>query len=204
MNLSSAEQETPTKSHLRGNLVWLLAVVLVAVFAVYAFGGFGLSSTPSSTMTTSTSYRITASSVVLAAAEQYPAGYNATSSGPLSLNRPGEQSAAYAVLFQSQSSGNITVIVFDSTNASQSYYNAFTSNVRGLVGYTNISGSLVGYQQYGGCYGYGEDVDGIAVANGVCTDGNVFLQVHLSSTESLSQLESDMSSLMGAMYQSVD
>jgi len=41
------------------------------------------------------------------------------------------------------------------------------------------------------------------VANGVCTDGNVFLQAHLSSSESFAQLEDDLSSLMGSMYQSV-
>ncbi len=180
-----------------------MAVVLVALFAVYAFGGFGSSNSGSSTMTTSTSYQIAASSVVLAAAQQYPAGYNATTAGPLSLKSPGEQSAAYAVLSQSQSSANISAIVFVSTNSSQSYYDSFTSSVRGLPGYTDITSSLGGYQQYGSCYGYGEDVDGIAVANGVCTDGNIFLEVHLSSTESLSQLESDLSSLMGAMYDNV-
>jgi hypothetical protein len=203
MIVSSSDQETSPKSHLRGNLVWLIAVVLVAIFAIYAFGGFGTSSAPSSTVTTSTSYYISAASVVLAAAQQYPAGYNATSIGPLSLNRPGEQSASFALLSQSQSSANMTVIVFGSTNSSQSYYDSFTSGVRGLVGYTDISGALGGYEQYGSCYGYGEDVDGIAVANGVCTNGNVFLEVHLSSTESFAQIESDMSSLMGAIYQSV-
>ena len=131
-------------------------------------------------------YNIAASSVILAAAQQYPAGYNTTSAGLLHSTYPGERSAADAILSTSQSAANMTVL-FDTVNSSQSYYRVFTSNVKGLVGYTDISSVLSGYEQYGSCYAYGEDVDGIAVANGICTDGNVFLQAHLSSSESFSQ-----------------
>lgn len=204
MNLAATDQGPLTKrSHTKENAAWAVAVVLVALLAVYAFGGLGFSTGSSGTRTTSTTYDTAASSVVIAAAQQYPNGYNATSLGPLAPDYPGAQSAAYAVLYQSESSANITVIVFDSTNSSESYYGLFLSNVKGLAGYTEITGVLSGYQKYGACYAYGEDVDGIAVANGICTDGNVFLQAHLSSTEPLSELEGDLSSLIGAMYQSV-
>ncbi len=204
MIASQPERGTTARRFLKkSNITWVVAVVLVALLAVYAFGGLGSSSTPSNTQTTSTTYNIAASSVILAAAQQYPAGYNTTSAGLLHSTYPGERSAADAILSTSQSAANMTVLVFDTVNSSQSYYRVFTSNVKGLVGYTDISSVLSGYEQYGSCYAYGEDVDGIAVANGICTDGNVFLQAHLSSSESFSQLEGDLSSLMGAMYQSV-
>ena len=97
----------------------------------------------------------------------------------------------------------MTVAVFGSVNSSQSYYGVFSSNVKGLSGYTDITSVLSSYERYGVCYAYGEDVDGIAVTNGICTVGNVVLLAHLSSSESFAQLEDDLSSLMGAMYQSL-
>jgi hypothetical protein len=178
-------------------------VVLVALLAIYAFGGLGSSPGPTYSQTTSTTYNVSASAVIQAAVQQNPAGYNATTLMVVNPSHPGAQSAAYAILSEPQSEANVTVIVFETTNSTQSYYNLFASHVVGLAGYTNITSLLNGYEQYGKCYGYGEDVDGIAVANGICADGNVFLQAHLSSTEPFSQLEADLSSLMGAMYQSV-
>jgi len=204
MNVSAVEPPQSTSgSHKRNNLIWLIAILLVASLALYAFGGFRGSSSTTSSQTTSTSYSVSAPSIVQYAAQGYVDGYNATSAGLLSPTRAGEESGAYAVLSQSQSLANITALVFDTTNSSQSYYDLFVSNVQGLAGFTDISSVLSGYQQYGSCYAYGEDVDGIAVANGVCRDGNVFLEAHLSSTEAITQAESDLSSLMGAMYQSV-
>jgi hypothetical protein len=189
----------------KSNIVWAVAVVLVALLAIYAFGGFGSSPGPTYRQTTSTTYNISASAVIQAAVQQNPAGYNATNLRVLNHSYPGAQSEAYAILSETPSYANMTVIVFDTTNSAQSYYNLFASHVVGLPGYTNITSALNGYEQYGKCYAYGEDVDsGQAVANGICTDGNVFLQAHLSSIESFSQLEADLSSLMGAMYQSVD
>jgi hypothetical protein len=101
------------------------------------------------------------------------------------------------------SSANITALVFASPNDSLAYFTRLVSSLRGLPGYTDVSSALSTYQQYGGCYGYGEDVDGIAVVNGVCTKGNVFLQAHLVSSKSFGDLESDLTSLMGALYGSV-
>jgi hypothetical protein len=188
----------------RSNIVWAVAVVLVALLAIYALSGFGSPPGPAYGQTTSTTYDISASAVIQAAVQQNPAGYTATTLRAVNPSHPGAQSAAYAIMNESQSLANMTVIVFGTTNSSQSYYNLFASHVVGLPGYTNITSVLNSYEQYGRCYGYGEDVDGIAVANGICADGNVFLQAHLSSTEPFSQLEADLSSLMGAMYQSVD
>ncbi|MDA4112524.1 MAG: hypothetical protein OK474_00560 [Thaumarchaeota archaeon] len=188
----------------KSNIVWAVAVALVALLAIYAFGGFGSSPGPTYDQTTSTTYSISATAVIQAAVQQGPAGYTATTLRAVNSSHPGAQSAAYAILNESQSLANMTVIVFGTTNSSQSYYDLFASHVVGLPGYTNITPVLNGYEQYGKCYGYGEDVDGIAVANGICTDGNVFLQAHLSSTAPFSQLEADLSSLMGSMYQSLD
>lgn len=189
----------------RSSVAWIAAVVVVGILAVYALGGsLSKSSTSTFSETTSTNYVVQALPLVQAAAQQNPSGYNLTSSKALPASYPGEQTGAYAILAEPESAGNMTVLVFGTTNSSQTYYNSFVSQVEGLPGYTDISGVLSGYTQYGYCYAYGEDVDGIAVANGICTDGNVFLQVHLSSSEPFSQLEVDLSNFMGAMYDSVE
>jgi hypothetical protein len=201
---STSGRKPRSRSFRKSNIVWVIAVVLVALLAIYALGGLGSSHGPTYSQTTSTTYEVSASVVVQSAAQQNPAGYSATNSRVVNSSYPGAQSEAYAILSDPQSAANMTVIVFDTTNSTQSYYSLFASHVMGLPGYTNVTSLLNGYEQYGKCYGYGEDVDGIAVANGICADGNVFLEVHLSSSESFSQLESDLSSLMGAMYQSVD
>jgi len=204
MSVSQPEPWTPARRYLKkGNLAWIVAIVLVALLAIYALTGAGSSPGPAVTQTTSTYYDLIASSVILAAVQQNPAGYGTTSTGQLRAEYPGEQSAADAILSSSQSAANMTVAVFSSVNSSLSYYEIFSSNVKGLAGYTDITSVLSGYEQYGACYAYGEDVDGIAVTNGICTDGNVVLLAHLSSSESFAQLEGDLSSLMNAMYQSV-
>jgi hypothetical protein len=100
------------------------------------------------------------------------------------------------------SEANVTVMVYASTGDSQGYYERFLAGVKGLPGYTDITSDLSSFQQYGKCYGYGEDVDGIAVVNGVCTKGNAFLQVHLVSAIAFSDLEGDLTSIMGALYRS--
>jgi hypothetical protein len=92
--------------------------------------------------------------------------------------------------------------MYPSANASQAYFDRLVSGASGLPGYTDITSVLTSFEHYGKCYGYGEDVDNIAVANGVCTVGNVFLQIHLVSSISFLALEGDLTSLMGALYQS--
>jgi len=206
MNASQPEGRISAGRYLKkGNIAWAIAVVLVAILAIYALESNTAPRGPTYTQTTSTVYEVAASSVIQSAVQQNPSGYATTSTGALKSTYPGEQGAEDAILNgdQGQAAANMTVMVFDSANSSQSYYGVFTSNVKGLAGYTDITSILASYEQYGSCYAYGEDVDGIAVANGVCTDGNVFLQAHLSSSESFAQLEDDLSSLMGSMYQSV-
>lgn len=146
----------------------------------------------------STSISAGADAILASAAQTNPSGFVLESS---KLTASG--SSDWAILQSADGSGaNVTVLVYPSTNASQAYFDRFVAGVRGLIGYTDITSDLASFQQYGKCYGYGEDVDGIAVANGVCTKGNVFLQVHLSSSISLSALEGDLTSLMNALYQS--
>ena len=116
----------------KSTVAWAVAVVLVALLAVYAFGGIGAGPSLSFSRTTSTTYKIDAPSVVLAAAQQSPAGYNATSSGSLRPTYSGEQSAAYAILSQPQSAANMTALVFNTAGSSQAYYESFTSHVMGL------------------------------------------------------------------------
>jgi len=206
MNVDQPDSRTSAGSYLKkGNIASVIAVVLVAILAIYALESNTTTPGPTYTQTTSTTYEVAASSVIQSATQQNPAGYVTTSTAALKAAYPGEQGAEDAILNgdQGQAAANMTVVVFDSANSSQSYYGVFTSNVKGLAGYTDVTSILASYEQYGSCYAYGEDVDGIAVANGVCTDGNVFLQAHLSSSESFAQLEDDLSSLMGSMYQSV-
>jgi sialic acid synthase SpsE len=104
---------------------------------------------------------------------------------------------------QSQSAANLTVVVFNQVSSAQSYFARFRSNVQGLPGYSNLSSVVNGYQQYGACYGYGEDVDGIAVVVGICTKGNVFLEVHITSSNDFSSTQGDLANLMGAAYSNV-
>jgi hypothetical protein len=142
----------------------------------------------------STSYSVSPNAVLSSAVQQNKAGYVLESSG-----------ADWAVLDNSDGSeANVTVIVFSSTNASQTYYGTSVASVEGLPGYTNVSSDLSSFQQYGRCYAYEEDIDTIAVVNGICLKGNVILQNHLVSAVSLQQLEADMVSLMRSLYDGVD
>jgi len=135
--------------------------------------------------------------------QSQPGGYVASASGNLAARSDGAPSAAYALMSQGASSANLTVIVFDLVSSAQSYFARFRSNVQGLPGYSNISSTVDGFQQYGACYGYGEDVDGIAVAVGICTKGNVFMEVHITSSNAFSTVQGDLTTLMGAVYENV-
>ena len=153
---------------------------------------------PGGTTAESTSVSNGADAIVASAAQADPAGFTLETS-----KQPPSGSGDWALLQQADGSeANVTVKVYPSANASQAYFGRFVAGVRDLPGYTDFTSSLASFQRYGGCYAYGEDVDGIAVANGVCTKGNAFLQVHLVSSIAFSDLEGDLTSLMGALYQS--
>jgi len=176
--------------------VLILALLLVGGATAYIYATRATSGVAT---TTSTKFSIGADSLVSTAAGQGTAGYTLESA-----KSNAGASADWAVLGASDGSvANLTAMVFASPNDSQAYYTRLVSSLKGLPGYSDISSALSSYQQYGACYGYGEDVDGIAVTNGVCTKGNVFLQVHLVSSKSFGDLESDMSSLMGVLYGNV-
>jgi hypothetical protein len=179
--------------------VVLLAVIVMLVFAFVVYSV--VAGPPSGASFTSTYYSTSPDAVVLAAAQPSPAGYSLESrSSPTS---GAAQNGDWAVLGQADgSAANLTVIVFSSTNASQSYFSLTKASLDGLPGYTDVTSTLSAYLQYGKCYAVGEDVDGIAVINGFCTKGNVLLQVHLVSGKAFSGLEADLTSLMGSLYQS--
>jgi hypothetical protein len=177
----------------------LIVVVVLLVFA--GFVAFVVVSTPPvTTPTTNTSISAGPDIIISSVVQTNPSGFVLESSKP-ELQVGGTQ-AGWAVLGQPDGTvANLTVVVYDSDNASQAYLGRLVANVKGLTGYTDVTSDLATFQQYGRCYGYGEDVDGIGVANGVCTKGNVFLQVHLVSAVPFSTLETYLTSLMGALYQ---
>ncbi|MDG6900925.1 MAG: hypothetical protein JRM80_03085 [Nitrososphaerota archaeon] len=178
----------------RVSILVVVAVVLVGFAAVTLSGA-----QPRATSSTSTRFSTGADSVVSAAAGQDAAGYSLQSSDP-NPNASGD----WAVLGAADGSrANMTALVFSSQDDSQAYFGRLVSNLKGLPGYTDITPSIAQFQQYGSCYGHGEYVDSISVADGVCTKGNVFLQVHLVSGKPLDELEVDMTDLMGALCQSV-
>lgn len=181
--------------------LWLTAVGLTMII-VAAGGGVYLSSARAPAGKPSDAnaqFSVGAEAVVSAAVQQEPAGYTLESS-----KGDPQAGADWAVLGQSDGSvANITAVVFSSSSDSQAYFGRLVSNLKGLPGYTDATSALSSFEGFGSCYGYGEDVDGLAVANGVCTKGNVLLQVHLVSNKSFAELEADMTSLMGALYQSV-
>ena len=175
-------------------LVAVVVVIAVAGALLFAFP----TSTPVALTTGTTTVSRGAEAIVSSAAQIDPAGFTlATSTQQPSV------SSYWATLQNSDGSeANLTAIVFPSSNASLAYFDNLVSGVRGLPGYTDISATLVLFQRYGACYGYGEDVDNIAVVNGFCVKGNAFLQVHLVSGIAFSALEEDLASIMGALYQS--
>lgn len=181
----------------------IACIVLLALF-LYGFGAFNSPPASSTVQTTaSTSYDTPASSVISSAASYAPAGYTQGSSRPLFPNETGVVSAGYAVYTdQSGAEANMTIIVFASPASSQTYIESVVSNAKGLSGYSDATSALTGYQHYGVCYGYAESdpEGGGSVANGVCTKGNVYIQVHLATTASLASAEGDMAGFVGAAY----
>ncbi|MGD0319011.1 MAG: hypothetical protein ABSB56_04890 [Nitrososphaerales archaeon] len=174
--------------------------IVVAVLIIAGVVALVATSRPSATTTTTMSTYISAGadSILASAVQTNPSGFVLVSSKPAASG-----SSDWASLQSADGSeANVTVLVYPSTNASRAYFDRFVTGVSGLTGYTDITSDLASFQQYGKCYGYGEDVEGIAVANGVCTKGNAFLQVHLASSISFSALEGDLTSIMGALYQS--
>jgi hypothetical protein len=193
----------------RGRLIALVAAVAVLVaLLLFALGTFNPpSSTSGIYSTTSASYAVDAFAVIASAAAHAPAGFTQGSSHQVNPNETGLHSGAYAVFSaQAGSVANMTIIVFDTPKSAQTYVMSVVSNAKGLSGYTDVSSSLASYQRYGICYGFGEaDPYGNgAVATGVCTKGNVYIQVHVVSPSSLSSAEGEMSSLVGAAYQGVN
>ena len=182
-----------------------IAIVVLTVLVVSSVVALVVTSIPSGTTTaTSTSISTSAAAIIASAVQTNPSGFTLESSKP-TTSGSSAQNGDWAILEQSDGSeANVTVIVYPSTNASQAYFDRFVAGVKGLPDYTDITSDLGSFQQYGKCYGYGEDIsaESISVANGVCTKGNVFLSVHLASDISFLDLEGDLTSIMNALYQS--
>ncbi len=184
-----------------------LAVALAVVLALflYGLGSFGSSASTTSTLssTETTSYETAASSVLSSASGYAPSGYEQGPPRELSAREPGLVSGGYA-LFSNQAGAlaNMTILVFDSQASAQSYVESVISNAKALSGYSNANSTLSGFQRFGVCYGYVQSAPegGGSVANGVCTKGNVYIQVHLATLSSLPSAEGDMSGLVGAAY----
>jgi hypothetical protein len=185
------------------------ASIFLLAFLLFSLGAFapGAATSSAATTATMTSYGISASSVIASAAAQAPAGYSQASSKQLNPKESGLQSGGFA-LFSGQggSLGNMTILVFDTPQSAQAYIDSVVSNAKELSGYHDFSSALANYQRYGLCYGFGEtDPAGNgAVATGVCTKGNVYIQVHLVSPVSLSLAQEDVSALVGAAYQGIN
>lgn len=176
-------------------------IVLVALL-VYGLGTFGSPPTSTSSQTTA-SYDVLASSVISSAAAHIPSGYLQGSSKQLNANESGLVSGGYA-LYSNQGGSlvNMTILVFGSPSTAQSYITRVISNAA-ASGFTNATSTLTGYERYGVCYGYAQadPAGGEYVANGVCTKGNVYIQVHVAETTSLPSAEGDMAGFVGAAYQ---
>ena len=182
-----------------------VASIVLLVLLLYAFGSFNAPPASSTTQTTeATSYNTLASSVISSAANYVPAGYLQGSSKQLNANESGLVSGGY-VLYSSQGGArtNMTILVFSSQASAQTYITSVISNVKDLAGYSDTTPTLAGYQHYGVCYGYAESdpEGGEFVANGVCTKGNVYIQVQLAASSSLPSAEGDMAGFVGAAYQ---
>ena len=177
-------------------------IIVVAILIIAGLAALAATTAPSSSTSTTSTYISTgADAIVASAAQTSPSGFTLESSKAAASGST--RSGDWALLGNSDGSvANVTAVVYPTVNASQAHFDSFVAGVKGLPGYTDISSDVASFQQYGKCYGYGEDVDGIAVANGVCTKGNVFLQVHLVSGIAFSDLEGDLTSIMGALYQS--
>jgi hypothetical protein len=184
----------------------IASAVLLALL-LYGLGTFNAPPASSTAQTSATtSYDTLASSVIASAANYTPAGYVQGSSKQLSANESGLVSSGDA-LFSNQGGAlvNMTILVFSSPASAQTYITSVISNAKGLSGYSDATSALKGYQQYGVCYGYAQSdpEGGEYVANGVCTKGNVYIQVHLAASSSLPSAEGDMAGFVGAAYQSL-
>ena len=172
------------------------------------FSGSGPSSASATTTTSfsSTSYNITAPSLIGTVASNPPDGYMETSSKQLNPNEPGLASGGYG-FFSAQDGdlANVTILVFDGQQAAQTYTGSVIGNTKDLSGYTDVTGVLTNYDHYGACYGVGEaDPEGNgAIAQGICSKGNVYIWVHVVSSASLPVAEGEMADLVGTAYQSL-
>jgi len=189
----------------------LIALGVISILVVgIALVEFGVFTSPSqgagvsTSTTTSTFYVVSAPAIIASAAPHVPSGYVEGSSKQLSPKETGLSSAGYAAFSnQGTALANMTVLVFNSTTTAQTYVDSVIANSKDLSGYTDITVSLASFQHYGTCYGFGEtDPDGAgAVATGVCTKGNVYIQVFVASNSSLPSVQEDMSGFVGAAYQ---
>ena len=194
---------TPPKG--RGRLVALgTASAILLALLLYSLGSLGAPATTSSSTTiTTTSYAVAAATVLASAGAHAPDGYAQGSQQRLSPRESGLESGGYSVFSTQEGAiANVTVLVFDSPQSAQAYIDSVIGNAKGLLGYTDVTAALTSYRQYGVCYGFGQtDPDGNgAVATGVCTKGNVYIQVHLAATTSLPSVEGDMAGFVGAAY----
>ena len=182
------------------------ASVLLLVLLLYSQGIFGARQATDSVSTTTitTSYAVSAVSVIASAGAHAPDGYAQGPPQPLSPRESGLDSGGFAVFSTKGGAiANMTVLVFDSPQSAQAYILSVIGNAKGLSGYTDITAVLSGYRHYGVCFGFGQsDPYGYgAVATGVCTKGNVYIQVHDVSPSSLSSAKAEMSDLVGEAYQ---
>lgn len=190
----------------------MASLVLLTLF-LFSLGGLHPPGQPSgaTTATTTTtpapaSYSISAAAVIASAAAGAPAGYSEGSSQPLNPIEAGLEGGSYATFSaQGGAVANMTILVFGSAESAQAYIESIVSNAKALRGYSDITSALESYQHYGLCYGFGEaDPEGNgAVATGVCTKGNVYIQVHVVSPGSLSSAKAELSSFVGAAYRGI-
>jgi hypothetical protein len=192
--------------------IYLLALGIASIVALglllSGLGVFDQSATSDvSTTTTSTSYSVIAYSVIASAASNAPSvGYSQGSSKQLNPKESGLASGQYALFSDPGGDlANMTILVFNSTASAQRYIDSVIRNAKDLSGYSNANSTLTSYQQYGTCYGYAETDPGGggSIATGVCTKGNVYIQVHIATSSSLPSAEGDMSSLVGIAYQDI-
>jgi hypothetical protein len=184
-----------------------LVSVLLLGLLLYGLGTFTGPSTTASSSRTSTFYDISASSILSSATGPASSdGFNQGSTKPLTPRETGLETAGFA-LFSDQGgdSANMTILVFNSTASAQTYTDSVIHNAKGLPGYSNANSTLADYVQYGTCYGYAQtDPEGNgAIATGVCSDGNVYIQVHFISAASIQAAEGDMGALVGAAFRTV-
>jgi len=203
LGLEAEKSGMPSKG--RGRLVALGAgSVVVLLVLLYSLGAFaGPQATSGGTTTTATSYAVSAASVIASAGAHVPDGYAQGQPHQLSPRESGLDSGGYAVFStQGGAIANMTILVFDSPQSAQAYIQSVIGNAKGLSGYTDITAVLSSYQHYGVCYGFGQSdpYGNGAVATGVCTKGNVYIQVH-DVSPSLSSAKAEMSDLVGAAYQ---